>query len=215
MAASGPTAQPARGALLAMLRLQRRMNARIHEDWLAQGFAWHRAVWVECGELLEHYGYKWWKQHAPDAAQVQLEVIDIWHFGMSAALAASGGDEAAAADAIFEALAQRQPSGAGVVDAAEALALHALQSRAFCPARFRDVMLAADLNFDALHRRYIGKNVLNMFRQNHGYKEGGYRKTWAGREDNEHLAELAASLDADDESFSDTLYQSLEKRYKQ
>ena len=53
-------------------------------DWADQDFEWYRAAWVECGELIEHYGYKWWKKQEPDLEQVRLEVIDIWHFGLSA-----------------------------------------------------------------------------------------------------------------------------------
>jgi hypothetical protein len=49
--------------------------------------------------------------------------------------------------------------------------------------------------FEELYRRYVGKNVLIFFRQDNGYKDGIYRKTWEGREDNEHLVELMTSLD--------------------
>ena len=71
-------------ALINMLSMQDRMNTRVHENWAAQNFEWYRAIWVECGELIDHYGYKWWKKQDPEMEQVQLEVIDIWHFGMSA-----------------------------------------------------------------------------------------------------------------------------------
>jgi hypothetical protein len=30
----------------------------------------------------------------------------------------------------------------------------------------------------------MGKNILNQFRQDHGYKEGIYIKVWNGEEDN-------------------------------
>src|SRR6056297_849322 len=73
-----------KAALISMLSMQDRMNTRIHADWVGQDFAWYRAIWIECGELIEHYGYKWWKKQAPDMQQVRLEVIDIWHFGLSA-----------------------------------------------------------------------------------------------------------------------------------
>jgi len=41
-----------------------------------------------------------------------------------------------------------------------------------------------------LFEMYVAKNVLNKFRQDHGYKEGSYHKVWNGREDNEVLAEI-------------------------
>ena len=74
-------------------------------------------------------------------------------------------------------------------------------------------MAAADLDFEGLYRGYVGKNVLNFFRQDHGYKDGSYIKVWSGREDNEHLVELTAELDASSATFKDDLYAGLAKRY--
>ena len=74
-------------------------------------------------------------------------------------------------------------------------------------------MVASGLNFDRLYRLYVGKNVLNFFRQDHGYKDGSYQKIWAGREDNEHLSEVLEALDADGDSFANQVYAGLEARY--
>ena len=79
--------------------------------------------------------------------------------------------------------------------------------------RFWDLMAATELNFDDLYRAYVGKNVLNFFRQDNGYKEGTYIKTWDGREDNEHLSEITAGMDCDAEDFAEALYDSLMQRY--
>ena len=48
------------------------------------------------------------------------------------------------------------------------------------------------MSWDTLHKSYIAKNVLNLFRQAHGYKDGSYLKEWGGREDNEVLSEMVA-----------------------
>ncbi len=69
------------------------------------------------------------------------------------------------------------------------------------------------MDFDALYRMYVGKNVLNFFRQDHGYREGSYIKIWDGREDNEHLAELLLQLDSASASFRDDVYRGLQARY--
>ena len=74
-------------------------------------------------------------------------------------------------------------------------------------------MHAIDLDFDALHLAYVGKNVLNFFRQDNGYQEGTYQKSWAGREDNEHLVELLGDLDAHAPDFADQVYRALAVRY--
>ena len=68
--------------------------------------------------------------------------------------------------------------------------------------------------FDDLYRTYVGKNVLNFFRQDHGYRDGSYVKTWDGREDNEHLVEILVVLDVDDIEFQTLVYAGLEERYK-
>ena len=146
--------------------------------------------------------------------QVRLEVIDIRHFGMSA-LFHDGKDIDQLATEIDDELAGHQPTGAGVREATEELALYCLQAKSFSPSRFWDLMLASGLDFDSLYSAYVGKNVLNFFRQDHGYKEGSYIKNWAGREDNEHLVDLVAALDKDAENFADQVYEALEGRYRE
>lgn len=201
-------------ALINMLTMQDKMNTRVHENWVEQNFEWYRAAWIECGELIDHYGFKWWKKQDPDMEQVRLEAIDIWHFGMSALFTPGKSIEDIAAEMAAE-LGAHQPSGLGVRAATEALALHCLQTRSFSPVLFWDLMLASGLDFDGLYRSYVGKNVLNFFRQDHGYKDGSYIKNWAGREDNEHLVELLESLEASDPQFAEHVYAALEKRYRE
>ncbi|MCB1701410.1 MAG: dUTP diphosphatase [Pseudomonadales bacterium] len=196
-----------------MLEMQHSMNTRVHEHWVEQNFAWYRAAWIECGELMDHYGYKWWKKQQPELDQVRLEVIDIWHFGLSA-LFRDGKSVEQIADDIIADLSRSEPSGLGVREATEELALHCLQSKSFSPSRFRDLMLASGLDFDTLYTAYVGKNVLNFFRQDHGYKDGSYVKTWAGREDNEHLSELVAAMDHAADDFADAVYTALAERYQ-
>ena len=53
-------------------------------------------------------------------------------------------------------------------------------------------MTGVGLTWDELRRQYLAKNVLNIFRQRNGYKDGAYIKMWHGREDNEWLADFMA-----------------------
>jgi len=78
---------------------------------------------------------------------------------------------------------------------------------------FRSIMLDCDLSWNKLYKQYVSKNVLNMFRQEHGYKEGLYQKSWQGREDNEHLVDLMESLDTESAEYPEMLYQGLLSRY--
>ena len=194
-----------------MLQLQDSMNTKVHPQWAQQGFAYYRALWLECGELVEHYGYKWWKKQTPDMQQVQLEVVDIWHFGLSMLFDGRTVDEIAAA--LSAELQQGEVPQLGVLDATEALAEVTLATREFSVVAFWSLLQAAEMDADVLYRSYVGKNVLNFFRQDNGYKDGSYRKEWQGREDNEHLVELSEQLDAASDSYAKDLYAALTERY--
>lgn len=195
-----------------MFDLQDDMNSRVHANWRDQGFAWYRAVWIECAEMLDHYGWKWWKQQLPDREQVKLELIDIWHFGLSMLLLEKGSAEAASQELARQFAEQR--SGNGFPDELESFVENILKTRAFDVAGFARLMQAIDMSFEDLYVGYVGKNVLNFFRQDHGYKDGSYRKEWGGKEDNEHLVELCATLDASRPDYKEQLYQALSERYQ-
>ena len=200
-------------AFITMLEMQNRMNTRVHPQWVDQDFEWYRAIWIECGELMDHYGYKWWKKQTPDLDQVRLEVIDIWHFGLSA-LFKSGDNIEQIASQMLAALDGYSPKSVDVREATEALAENSLATKGFCVQRFWDLMQASEISFESLYESYVGKNVLNFFRQDHGYKEGTYVKTWTGREDNEHLVEIIDALDSSNENFADQVYAALAERYQ-
>ena len=201
-------------AFITMLTMQDKMNQKVHPQWVDQNFEWYRAIWLECGELIEHYGYKWWKKQTPDMDQVKLEVIDIWHFGLSI-LFQQGQSIEQIAEHIEQALSAYQYNDIGTLEATEALAADTLNSRGFSVPVVGDLLQSVAMNFDDLYRQYVGKNVLNFFRQDHGYKDGTYIKLWQGREDNEHLVEILADLNSDSSNFGDQVYQSLQQRYQQ
>ncbi|GAB1257343.1 dUTPase [Aurantivibrio plasticivorans] len=193
-----------------MLSMQNDMNTKVNTDWVTKGFAWYRAIWIESAEMLDHYGWKWWKKQTPDIDQVVLELVDIWHFGLSILIL-----EGAKADAI-EAKLQTSLSQTGDKEFGEALEQFVavtLQTKSFDIEGFAALMNTINLSFDELYVRYVGKNVLNFFRQDHGYKDGSYRKEWGGREDNEHLVELSSSLDSAASDYKDRLYSALKERY--
>ena len=209
-----------RDAVLNMLQMQHRMNTRVHEHWIAQNFEWYRAAWIECGELMDHVGYKWWKKQTADMEQVRLEVVDIWHFGLSALFDAETDLEQLAEQIVADFTSAETPAREGestvaqIHEATEALAQHALASKAFSVPLFAALMRACGLSAEGLYRHYVGKNVLNFFRQDHGYQDGTYVKEWQGREDNEHLSELLESLDDGAADFPDQVYQALASRYQ-
>jgi hypothetical protein len=193
--------------LTTMLEMQDEHNRLVAADWRARGFPFYRAIWVECAELLDHYGWKWWKRQHRDLAQVRLEVVDIFHFGLSDLMR----DEVPLAD--IAARLAAPPLAADFHAAVEALAAAALARRRFPVAEFKAVMDALPLDLPGLFQDYVGKNMLNRLRQAHGYQDGSYVKVWAGREDNVHLVELMDGLDAAEPGYAARLWQRLEARY--
>jgi dimeric dUTPase (all-alpha-NTP-PPase superfamily) len=197
--------------ILTMLELQNAMNCKVNDDWREAGYPWYRAIWTECAEMLDHYGWKWWKHQKPDMQQVHLELVDIWHFALSDLILHNATLEDAAEQAVKGL--NQTVEAADFRSAIEQLAMVSIHSQAADIGRFAAVMRAAELSFEELFKTYMGKNVLNFFRQDHGYKEGSYIKTWNGREDNEYLAEILAKLDANSPEFSNEVYRQLEQAY--
>ena len=187
-------------------------NVLVHPQWREQGFEFYRAMWVECAEMLDHFGWKWWKQQTPDIDQVKLELVDIWHFALSELMR-----ERAIDPAVAEQLATVSVDKATDPEvfrlAIETLAGACLSTRSIDLSAFCAAMAALPMDYAELYALYIGKNMLNRFRQNNGYKSGEYRKLWQGREDNEHLIELLDELSDVPEQLPERLYAGLEARY--
>lgn len=57
---------------------------------------------------------------------------------------------------------------------------------------FVQLAFAASLDTPSLYRLYMAKAQLNLFRWNNGYKDGTYRKVWAGGEDNVYIERFLA-----------------------
>ncbi|MDZ7923194.1 MAG: dUTP diphosphatase [Marinagarivorans sp.] len=198
--------------LLKMLEMQDAMNSKVNREWRAQGNAWYRAIWVECAEMLDHYGWKWWKKQHPDMPQVILELVDIWHFGLSDLLQRENHNGNLAELLALE-LASPIASPAPFRDQLEVFVTQVLTYKQFDLPAFCHLMASASLSFENLYLQYMGKNVLNFFRQDHGYKEGSYHKIWHGREDNEHLVEVLTLLEVSSSTFQSDVYAALEARY--
>ena len=189
--------------LLEQLSLQHKMNATVNPDWVRADYNWTRAIMVEAVEALDHLGWKWWKAlPTADQSQFRMELVDVWHFVLSNELAYTEGDPHEAAANLRAA--ERTPNyvitaGHKAADLRE-LAARDLLHVLIGAAAFGDVHLTAfgllleraGMSWDTLHKSYIAKNVLNLFRQAHGYKDGSYLKEWDGREDNEVLSEMVA-----------------------
>lgn len=197
--------------LQSLLSMQDAMNSKVNTNWIDLEHEWYRAIWVECGEMLDHYGWKWWKAQECDLAQVELELIDILHFGLSDLIQRN--DDV---DQLASELAANWPAVDSVnkfEDQLETFAADCLVTKTFNLSLFVQLAQSINMSSDDLYVGYIGKNVLNRFRQDFGYKSGEYIKIWNGKEDNEVLVELCATLNVGSEAFQDDLYEGLKAAY--
>jgi hypothetical protein len=205
-----------------MLSLQANMNAKVNPDWINAGYPYLRAVVVEGAEAMEHHGWKWWKKQECDLEQLQMELVDIWHFTLSHILLEKEGDETQALDRLLSLLSHENTinfdnntyniNELDLISKVE-LKIGLAAARRISIPLFEALLTDCNMDWKELFCQYVGKNVLNFFRQDHGYKEGTYQKMWNGREDNEHLVEVMAELDSEQADFQHQLYENLKGRY--
>ena len=206
-----------------MLQLQSEMNAIVNPTWLKAGYPFLRAVIVEAAEAMDHLGWKWWKHQAQQLEQVQIELIDILHFYLSSALVTFGGgqDQAVASlvsssfasDLIeFDGVEYLLPDN-GLLELLDLLAGLAGAKRLELVV-LEHCFVHCGLTWDEVFKIYVSKNILNIFRQKNGYKDGSYQKIWDGEEDNMYLARLMNRLDPTLASYPTDLYNSLIEKYK-
>ena len=207
----------------AMLDMQDKMNSTVNPEWVKAKNNWHRAIQVEGVEAIEHHGWKWWKKQECDMGQLRMELVDIWHFMLSAVIQNKHGNLPLAKMELLGEFKLRQKSiqfdnqyyGLAQMELLDKLDLLVglAAARRINLALFESLLLECGMNWLELFKQYLGKNVLNVFRQDHGYKAGTYIKEWDGREDNEHLLEIIGEIDLDTDGVRDTLYKSLKDKY--
>lgn len=209
-----------------MLSLQNTMNKTVNPDWSNLNWDWFRASMLEGAEAVEHHGWKWWKAQNKDVPQLQMEIVDIWHFYLSQFLKLSGGDEVQAAN-LIEQHYQENVQKPVIFDGAsyDLISLDLLAKldlliglsaakRLHVPLLI-DLVYATGMNWDFFFEQYVKKNILNIFRQKNGYKQGTYHKEWFNQEDNVFLIEEASKLNPADENYVPLLWDSLTLVYKE
>ena len=221
--------------ILLMLQLQNQLNdATNGEDWPkgvtknGKTINWKRCIYMECAEMVDSFAWKHWKSidAQADWPNHQIEVVDVWHFIMSLAIEdyernLKGGIEDIAIDiSALESLSNIQTDTLkfapenDVIEKVENLIRIAVSKDELdlgeLISEFFDLVCMSGLNLDTLYRLYVGKNILNQFRQDHGYKDGTYIKVWNGEEDNVVMKKI---WEQNSDVAPDTLYKTLEKSY--
>jgi len=220
--------------ILQMLELQQELNdATNGENWEAgltkngKQIDWRRCIYLEAAELVESYPWKHWKNidASPDYENIKIEIVDIWHFVMSEALRLYKVENRGTIKDIANAVTAMQgfeeflatDKGEVLESYAQIELVEEMIKVLFCN-RDIDALLSAfltmssklNLKLPELYELYIGKNILNKFRQNHGYKEGSYIKEWNGKEDN---VVMQAILVSKSDITPEALYNALEEAY--
>ncbi len=183
-----------------MLSMQDELNKAVNPKWIEVDDRWSRAIWTECAELLNELNWKWWKHEVIDFKKIHLEVVDIWHFVISDLLHFLVGDKVRACSYIASAaVATEGASHPGInkieqlIELTESIARETLNNRVIL-SEVLTLIYSSGLSLEQLYRLYIGKNILNVFRQDNGYKTGGYKRKWPdGRDDNDHIYDICMS----------------------
>ncbi len=186
---------------------------------------WLRCIHMEVAELIDSTPWKHWKNIAdkPDMENLHIELVDIWHFLMSYILQETNIPKAVSlvnTHCIYEAVSMAECDVKLMVKESEklsyiAFAIETGNMPAFSGVeRFIDQFFRcckiSGLSFNWLQKIYIGKNCLNKFRQDNGYKEGTYIKVWGEKEDN--IVMMSVLEKVEDLTF-DIVYNELQKIY--
>ncbi|MDD5052819.1 MAG: dUTP diphosphatase [Sulfuricurvum sp.] len=221
--------------LLCMLELQQKLNDATNGIGWEKGVTkqgkkinWRRCIYMESAEMIDSFGWKHWKSIAQptDYDNLQIEIVDVWHFVMSLLLEFSNGAETMEelSKSMFNTPEyQKVNSDAPLKFGTDELLMTKIENvmrLSLIPIsaemvgalveEFFELAYLGALNATELYRLYVGKNILNQFRQDHGYKEGNYIKIWNGLEDN---AVMKNGWETNPEMSPEELYKALETAY--
>jgi len=186
---------------------------------------WLRCIHMEVAELIDSTPWKHWKNISdqPDLNNLHVELVDVWHFLMSYILQETNIPKAVSlvnTHCIYEAVEIEDIDVKLIVKEAEKLSYIAFAIETGNMPQFSGVERFIDqffrccklsgLSFTWLQKLYIGKNSLNKFRQDNGYKEGTYIKEWNGQEDNVVMIEILEELE---NASYNTVYKELQIKY--
>jgi len=197
-----------------MLNLQQQLNDNTNGLGWENGVTkqgkiidWRRCIYLEAAELIDSYPWKHWKNidAKVDYENVKIELVDIWHFVLSEMLRVN---KVEAENLTLKELATKTEDIISSIDAKEENnpykqieAIESFIKELLCNFELENFIksyfelnVKLGLSFEELYKLYIGKNILNQFRQDNGYKDGSYIKVWNGKEDNVVMQEILESM---------------------
>ncbi|RUM69031.1 MAG: dUTPase [Sulfurovum sp.] len=220
--------------ILQMLELQQELNDATNglnwENGITKNgkkIDWRRCIYLETAELIESYPWKHWKNidASPDYANIKIEIVDIWHFIMSETLRLYKIESLGSIEDIARVVSnmdgfktfQDEYAKSQLSTYEEIEIVEEMIKILFCNSDINTLIISflnmssqLNLKLPELYKLYVGKNILNKFRQNSGYKEGSYIKIWNGKEDNVVMQTI---LDTKTDITPNELYDALKEAY--
>ena len=209
--------------MLKCLQLQDEINKRINKKWTKERTEedFFRAIWLETAELMEELPWKWWKKTETDYDNLQIEVVDIFHFLLSLILLKhykldhedffTGYTDIAISLFYYGLEYSRKLNTNELITQVETIAKQSLmRNDTGLILTFSGIVNTVFDDFNQMYMLYIGKNILNRIRQEKGYNTGTYKKVINGLEDNKYLTQIIRHI-KDEEILEDVIRRAFEE----
>lgn len=168
-------------------------------------YLFYRAGFIEAVEAIDEFKYKWWKSEEPDFSSALAELIDVLHFAVSSQIIEFG-EETAIKMLVNLDKNKADLMPVGVHNPKEYRHFGEIDFDKLCsvftPIDLCEQFIVSSITkgrcdllllftiFDRIgitgnevHGQYVGKNALNMFRNDYGQKTGKYVKDWGAGHD--------------------------------
>jgi len=210
-----------------IFELQNTLNNQTNGEQWTQGITkegrkinWSRCIYMEVCEAIQSIGsWKHWKDlnAKTDFQNIKIELTDIFHFLVSKQIENSHGDLQKAVNDFInkynEAIDINQ--SVPLIDALESIAKSAINDEVPILQFVNALNAMDDFSIEDVYRLYIGKNCLNQFRQDNGYKDGTYTKIWDdGKHSEEDNVYMQKIMQVNPEITYAILYQKLSDIYR-
>ncbi len=250
-----------------IVSMQFKLNDKIGKEWLIKPNNNLRAVFIECAELMDSTAWKWWKHQEMDKENIKVELIDIFHFLISAISCdvyhssddyknmsekdfiehlgvylhnlvfkvynksqdmdffdALNDVEMGVSDSLDKERSEeiiensREMFRVCVESLASICVAEGVRSSQKAVESWANLWVLMGFTLEDLYKEYMVKNILNGFRQDHGYKDGTYITNWSLTEgtkceDNVFAFGISKTMDVNEE-FPIHLTRMLDSHYK-
>jgi hypothetical protein len=189
-----------------MIKLQDQVNSTVSgKGWGTKGHLWHLAAIEESVELLGSTSWYWWKSTEYDLENIYVELVDLMAFSLSYHIERTSKkevpdlveymvDRAVVAEKMFNPNKPDKKKISDLRDATLEFMADATKNKYLSLTKLL-AMIMMTMAFEDFYKLFIGKAMLNLFRQHNGYKAGEYKKMWGGVEDNAFMEKIVSESD--------------------